>query len=86
MGRHMTSLVFVLLALLSLHRCAIVVVLDWVTADGACSVMEPIVSTLAWRRSSIFHETLEHLVARVLIREGALLAVILFTVVFFDGG
>ena len=85
----MTSSVFVLLTWLSLHRCAtIVVVLDWISwslADGACSIMDTIVSTLS-RRSSIFHETLEHLVARVLISEGALLAVILFTIVLFDGG
>ena len=36
--------------------------------------------------ASIFHEALKHFIARVFICKGALLAVILFTVVFVNGG
>ena len=88
MGRHVTCSVFVLLTRFSLHRSAIVVVLDRVSlclADGACGIMDTIVSNVALM-ASIFHEALKHFIAWVFISKGALLAVVLFAVVFVDGG
>ena len=88
MGRHMTCSIFILLARPSLNRCTIVIVLDRVSlslADGACCIMDTIVSNVALM-ASIFHEALKHFIARVFISKGALLAVVLFAVVFVDGG
>ena len=47
--------------------------------------MHSIVSNVALM-ASIFHEALKHFIAWVFIGKGTLLAVVLFTVVFVDGG
>lgn len=88
MGRHVTCSILVLQARFSLHRCSVVVVLGRVSlclADWTCSVMHSIVSNVALM-ASIFHEALKHFIAWVFIGKGTLLAVVLFTVVFVDGG
>ena len=88
MGRHVTCSKFVLLARLSLHRCSIVVVLGRVPlclADWTCSVMHSIVSNVALV-ASVFHKALKHFITWVFIGKGTFLAVVLFTVVFVDGG
>lgn len=88
MGRYLTCSVFVLLARLSLHRSAIIIVLDRVSlslANWTCSVMHSIVPNVALM-ASIFHKALKHFITRIFIGKGALLAVVLFAVIFVDSG